>query len=70
MSNGRTKLAAVEKDGQWTVRLDWPNGLTRYLGSFRSRSEALTWIALNRWMTAAKIEERDVLQHRGTLAVN
>jgi hypothetical protein len=70
MNDGKTKLTAVEKDGWWTVRLDWPNGLTRYLGRFRSRAEALTWIALNRWMTKAKIEERDVVRQRARSASN
>jgi hypothetical protein len=70
MSNSSVKLIAIEKGGRWTVRLGWPNGMTRHFGSFRSRTEAMTWIALNRWMTKAKIEERDVVRHRGTLAIN
>jgi hypothetical protein len=64
MGDGRTKLTAVERNGRWTVRLDWPNGITRYLGSFRSKNEVITWIAVHRWMTAAKIEERDLQRRR------
>lgn len=47
-----------EKDGQWTVRLDLPNGITRHFGTFPSRMDALTWIAFNRWITAAEIDRR------------
>lgn len=60
----RTKLTAVEKDSGWTIRLDWPNGTTHHLGSFRSKNEANTWIALNRWMTAAKIELHELERRR------
>lgn len=68
MQDGRTKLTAVERDGAWTVRLDWPNGITRYFGSFRSKSETTTWIALNCWMTAPRIDERDMARRRARSA--
>ena len=56
----RTQLTSVERSGHWTVRLTWPNGSIHYFGRYADRREADKWIAEHRWMTAERIEERDI----------
>jgi hypothetical protein len=36
-----TQLTAAERGGHWVVRMDWPNGIRRYLGEFPSKREAV-----------------------------
>jgi O-methyltransferase involved in polyketide biosynthesis len=64
-ADGRTKLTAVLKDGQWTVRIVWPNGTNHYFGKFRTEIEAATWVTDHRWMTAQVIKDRDLLRRGG-----
>jgi hypothetical protein len=35
-----TRLMAVERNGYWTVRVTWPNGVRLYFGEFLSMREA------------------------------
>jgi hypothetical protein len=35
-----TRLMAVERNGYWTVRVTWPNGVRLYFGEFLSVREA------------------------------
>ena len=63
--DGRTKLTSVQKDGQWTVRIAWPNGGNHYFGRFHSEIEAVSWITDHHWMTAKVIEDRDLLRRGG-----
>ena len=56
----RTELTAIERDGHWTVRVIWPNGASHHVGRYADRREADKWIAEHRWMTAERIEERDI----------
>ncbi len=56
----RTQLAAVERDGHWTVRITWPNGASHCVGRYAERREADNWIAEHHSMTAERIEEGDI----------
>lgn len=65
----KTELTAVEKRGTWTVRIAWPNGSIHYFGKFASKEEAAGWIKEHYWMTAKKIEDRDLLRRGGRRSV-
>jgi hypothetical protein len=57
---GRVQLTAVEKNGHWAVRLTWPNRSARYLGEFTSKRDADQWIKQNLWLTAKRIDDKDL----------
>jgi len=59
-----TRLTAIEKGREWTVRIAWPNGTTHHFGAFRSKNEADAWIAEHRWMSVPKFEMRDIDRRR------
>jgi hypothetical protein len=49
--------------------MTWPNGFRHYLGEFSSVHDARQWIKENRWLTAERIDDKDLVRHgsRGTL---
>jgi hypothetical protein len=42
--------------------MTWPNGIKRYVGKFASKGEAGQWIKQNSWLTAKKIDEKDLVR--------
>jgi hypothetical protein len=58
----QTQLTAVERNGHWAVRISWPNGASHHLGKFTSEREASQWIKQHRWLTAKRIEEKDLVR--------
>jgi hypothetical protein len=58
-----TRLSAVERDGHWTVQITWSNGIKRYFGEFSSERDAGQWIKQNKWLTAERIDEKDIVLH-------
>jgi len=60
----RTELMAIQRDGNWTVRIAWPSGFNHHYGKFVSEREAGEWIEAHRWMTGSRIEEHEILRRR------
>ena len=65
---GQVQLTAVEKKGYWADRLTWPNRNTRYLGEFTSKREADQWIKQNLWLTAKRIDDKDLARRESRAA--
>ena len=63
----RTQLEAVERRGYWAVRITWPNGAKHYFGKYNSEREANQWIEKHGWLTAARIENGDLVR-RGRMS--
>jgi hypothetical protein len=43
---------AVERNGYWTVRVTWPNGVRLYFGEFLSKRDARQLMKQHGWLKA------------------
>jgi hypothetical protein len=51
MAKAPTVLIPVQQGDFWRVQIIWPNGAVHYFGNYRSRGDALNWIAEHAWLT-------------------
>jgi hypothetical protein len=50
MAKAPTVLIPVQQGEFWRVQIIWPNGAVHYFGNYRSRGDALIWIAEHAWL--------------------
>ena len=53
---GGTELAAVLRNGRWTVRIKWANGKINFFGQFPAQHDSRQWIERHRWLTQQKTD--------------
>ncbi|MFZ1009089.1 MAG: hypothetical protein WAN65_19765 [Candidatus Sulfotelmatobacter sp.] len=68
MGGASTVLTLVKVGDLCRVQIAWPNGTTKYFGSFGSEQEARKWIGAHGWLTKHVVEATKI--HRPWGSVN